>query len=86
MTTIDRLEVFLDRAVALLLVKFPVRTGLGVAIGGALSLIVRILEPLLRSMPSVELESVPWWGWISLGVVVDARADDKACVCAAPRR
>lgn len=70
MTTIDRLEVLLDRAVALLLVKFPVRTGLGVAMGGALSLVVRILEPLLRSMPSIDMDSVPWWGWISLGVVV----------------
>jgi hypothetical protein len=48
MTTIDRIEVLLDRTVALLLVKFPVRTGLGVAIGGALSLVVRILEPVVR--------------------------------------
>jgi hypothetical protein len=70
MTTIDRIEVLLDRTVALLLVKFPVRTGLGVAIGGALSLVVRILEPLLRSIPSIDVGSVPWWGWISLGVVL----------------
>ncbi|MGX9726059.1 MAG: hypothetical protein ACTFAK_01690 [Candidatus Electronema sp. VV] len=54
----------------ILLMKYPTRTGLGLVLGSIFSFAVQLFAPALRSIKYMDFASSPWWGWLSLGVLV----------------
>lgn len=60
----------LDRALDIVFVKYPARTGLGVILGCVFSFLVRLFQPTLASISFADFSGAPWWGWIPIGVII----------------
>ncbi len=60
----------LDRALDVVFVKYPARTGLGVVLGGTFAFLARLFEPSLRSIDFADFSNAPTWGWLMLGVLI----------------
>ena len=58
------------QAVDMLLLKDPVRTSLGLVLGGTLSFLRILLEPALRDIPFANFVDAPPWGWLALGTLI----------------
>jgi hypothetical protein len=67
---IDWLTSIASRVLDILLMKYPTRTGLGLVLGGFFSFAVQLFAPALRSIKFMDFAGSPWWGWLSLGVIV----------------
>lgn len=60
----------LDRAIDIILVKYPARTSLGVVFGGVLHFLVQLFAPSLSSFKSVDFANSPLWGWLLVGILL----------------
>lgn len=75
MNNIDRIDWLTSiasrsRVLDILLMKYPTRTGLGLVLGSIFSFAVQLFAPALRSIKFMDFAGSPWWGWLSLGVLV----------------
>lgn len=70
MNPMDRLTGFVDKVMDLLLMNSPNRTGLGVAIGLSVHVLILVLEPVLINFTQLNLTRLPIWAWPVLGIVV----------------
>jgi hypothetical protein len=70
MNLLDRLTCFIDRALDLVLVRYPARTGLGVALGCTLSFLAHLLEPSLKRFSFADFATLPWWAWLAPGILI----------------
>jgi hypothetical protein len=70
MNSLDRWTLVLDRVLAIGLMKYPARTGLGVALGGTLAMLVRLLEPSFGAAWHINFAAVPYWGWFAPGILL----------------
>jgi hypothetical protein len=68
MDKVDKWTLVLSRALDIIFVKYPARTGLGVILGCTISFLVRLLEPTLRTITFADFAGAPWWGWLPLGI------------------
>lgn len=59
-----------DRALGVLFLKDPVRTSLGLVLGGALSSLSVLLEPALQALPFADFSAMSWWSWLAPGVLI----------------
>lgn len=59
-----------DRALGHLFLKAPVRTSLGLALGGTLSFLSALFEPALRDITVADFSGMPWWSWFAPGIVI----------------
>jgi predicted Co/Zn/Cd cation transporter (cation efflux family) len=74
MNPMDRWTQLLDKVLNLFLVDSPNRTGLGVAIGLFVHVLILIFEPML-TLAQLNLTRLPMWAWPVIGVVaMNARA------------
>ncbi|WP_417915462.1 hypothetical protein [Candidatus Electronema sp. JM] len=67
---VDLITRVASQVLDILLMKYPTRTGLGLVLGSIFSFAVQLFAPALRSIKSMDFASSPWWGWLSLGVLV----------------
>lgn len=70
MTAMDRWTQLLGKVPDLLLMNSPNRTGLGVAVGLALHVLILICEPMLSTFTQLNLTRLPLWGLPVLGIVL----------------
>lgn len=70
MNPMDRWTQLIDKALDLLLVNSPTRTGLGAAIGLAVHALLLICEPALKTFTYLNLTQLPFWVWPIIGIVV----------------
>lgn len=59
-----------DRALGVLFLKDPVRTSLGLVLGGTLSSVSALFEPALRALTFVDISAMSWWSWLAPGVLI----------------
>lgn len=78
MTAMDRWTQFLVKVTDLLLLNAPNRTGLGVALGLGIYVLILIFEPLLSTFTQLNLTRLPVWG---LPVLCIAVLNAKAIKC-----
>lgn len=69
MTAMDRWTQLVDKSTDLLLANSPNRTGLGVAIGLGVHVLILIFEPTLSTVSYLNLTRLPFWSWPVLGIV-----------------
>ena len=67
---VDLITRVASQVLDILLMKYPTRTGLGLVLGSIFSFAVQLFAPALRSIKSMDFASSPWWGWLSLGILV----------------
>lgn len=66
---IDQITRFLNRALDILLAKYPARTGLGVVLGLFISFILDLFKPALQKLEWIDYSAAPWWGGLTLGIL-----------------
>jgi hypothetical protein len=59
-----------DRALGILFLKDPVRTSLGVFLGGALSSLSALFAPALQAVTFLDVSALSWWSWLAPGIVI----------------
>jgi hypothetical protein len=59
-----------DRALGVLYLKDPVRTSLGLVLGGALSSLSVLFEPALATVTFVDFSAMSWWSWLAPGILI----------------
>lgn len=70
MDNLDSGSRILNRALDVIFAKYPARTGLGVILGCALGFATRLFAPVLKSIEFADFVGAPWWGWITLGILI----------------
>jgi hypothetical protein len=70
MNPLDRSTLYAGRALDIVLIKYPARTGLGVVIGLSLHFLAQCLEPTLRSIPHFAIADLAWWQWLAPGLLI----------------
>jgi hypothetical protein len=70
MTAMDRWTQLVGKIADLLLMSYPHRTGLGVALGLGVHVLMLILEPMLGTFTLLNLTRLPVWAMPVLGIVV----------------
>ena len=70
MDNVDAWTRALDRALDIIFVKYPARTGLGIVLGSVFCFLARLLDPVLQTLTFADFAGAPWWGWLSLGILV----------------
>jgi hypothetical protein len=70
MDNIDFLSKVFDRALDIVFVKYPARTGLGVIFGCTLSFFAHLFSPALSQIAFADFVGAPWWGWVPVGIVI----------------
>jgi hypothetical protein len=66
----DSASRLLNRALDIIFAKYPARTGLGVILGCTLGFFVRLFAPALKNITVADFAGAPWWGWLTLGILV----------------
>lgn len=59
-----------DRALDIVLSKYPARTGLGVVTGLLLHLLAELFSPALKAVPFLDISSLGWWQWLAPGLLI----------------
>lgn len=70
MENLDSFSRLLNRALDLIFAKYPARTGLGVIAGCTLGFVVRLFAPTLKNVEIADFAGAPWWGWVTLGILI----------------
>ncbi|MGO4382493.1 hypothetical protein [Pseudoduganella sp. RAF53_2] len=70
MDNVDSGSRILNRALDIIFTKYPARTGLGVILGCTLGFTARLFAPALKSIEFADFSGAPWWGWITLGILI----------------
>lgn len=70
MNPLDQWTRTADRALGILFLKDPVRTSLGLVLGGALSSLSLLFEPALQVSALVDVAAMSWWSWLPLGILI----------------
>lgn len=70
MDNIDAWTRTLGRALDVIFIKYPARTGLGIVLGSMFYFLARLFDPALRTLTFADFSGAPWWGWLSLGILV----------------
>jgi hypothetical protein len=70
MSALDHWTPRVDRALDIVLIKYPARTGLGVVIGLCLHLVVDFFQPALRTVPYIDATGLAWWQWLAPGLLI----------------
>lgn len=71
MDNVDLVTKFLNRALDILLLRYPARTGFGVIIGALLFFLTTLFEPLLaRNNTVIDFANAPSWGWFTIGIMI----------------
>ncbi|WP_129780667.1 hypothetical protein [Peristeroidobacter soli] len=67
---LDRVSLWVDRCIDVILMKYPARTGLGVILGMALHFVAERLHPALEAFRFVDFNDVTWWQWLAPGLII----------------
>ena len=70
MDPLDTSTRLVNRALDVVFAKYPARTGLGVILGCVLLFFARLFAPILKTIAFADFAGTPWWGWITLGILV----------------
>jgi hypothetical protein len=70
MNHLDSFSRVLNRALDVVFAKYPARTGLGVVLGCTLGFLTKLFAPALASIKVADFARAPWWGWVTLGILV----------------
>lgn len=68
--TEEKLSRIILKAINILLIKYPERTGYGILLGSVLYFFTRLFSPLLKNKSFIDIEAAPFWGWIPLGIIL----------------
>ncbi|AMX17733.1 hypothetical protein IEC338SC_0554 [Acinetobacter pittii] len=67
---VDLYSKFISQGLDVLFTKYPTRTGLGIILGSVLSFITNLFRPFLEKIESIDFNTAPWWGWLSIGLII----------------
>jgi len=70
MDPLDTSTRVVSRALDVVFAKYPARTGLGVIVGCVLLFFARLFSPSLKTITFADFAGAPWWGWITLGILI----------------
>ncbi len=66
----DYITALISRSIDIIFVKAPLRTGLGIFIGGTLKFISILFGPVLEKTKLIDVHDAPLYGWVSLGILI----------------
>lgn len=68
--TEEKLSRIILKAINVLLIKYPERTGYGILLGSVFYFFTRLFSPLLKDKSLIDIDAAPFWGWIPLGIIL----------------